>query len=347
MASPDSIVDLVVSTASGAAGLWASAADLAAWRAVEQAGSYRVGGPPPLGAGSGSGSISSWGGGGSFQGNPAPNTTYGMTAVEPGIPDVEDAYLTFEGQRDYLVGLMTDQLTKFFTAYYPLNEDGYDAGMAWLINTITVGGTGINPVVEDQIWQRGRDRIIAEGARQDSATLLQFSQRGFTLPSGVMVAQLQANRFEQFAKLQEQSRDVAIKQAEIEVENLRFAVDKVVTLRLQALQAAADYIRALMSGLEMSFRVVNLNSDAKAKMMAATADLYRARLQRDEIAMRVPFKDTDSILATNQMNMDGFYKGIDAKVRAAAAAADVYASMAQAGISALHAIGSSTIQAAG
>jgi hypothetical protein len=269
-----------------------------------------------------------------------------MTAVEPGIPDVEDAYLTFEGQRDYLVGLMTDQLTKFFTVYYPLNEDGYDAGMAWLINTITVGGTGINPVVEDQIWQRGRDRIIAEGARQDSATLLQFSQRGFTLPSGVMVAQLQANRFEQFAKLQEQSRDVAIKQAEIEVENLRFAVDKVVTLRLQALQAAADYIRAFMSGLEMSFRVVNLNSDAKAKMMAATADLYRARLQRDEIAMRVPFKDTDSILATNQMNMDGFYKGIDAKVRAAGSAADVYASMAQAGISALHAIGSSTIQAA-
>ena len=37
MASPDSIVDLVVNTASGAAGLWASSADLAAWRAVEQA----------------------------------------------------------------------------------------------------------------------------------------------------------------------------------------------------------------------------------------------------------------------------------------------------------------------
>jgi hypothetical protein len=270
-----------------------------------------------------------------------------MTAIEPGIPEVENAYLTFEGQRDYLVGLMTDQLTKFFTAYYPLNTDGYDEGMAWLINTITLGGTGINPVVEDQIWQRGRDRLISEGLRQDSATMVQFSQRGFALPSGVMTAQLQANRFEQFAKLQEQSRDVAIKQAEIEIENLRFAVDKVVSTRIQAIQAAADYLRAFMGGLEMSFRVVNLNADAKAKMMAATADLYRARLQRDEIAMRVPFKDSDNLIETNRMNIDGFYRGVEAKVRAASAAADVYASMAQAGISALHAIGSSTIQTAG
>ena len=142
MASPDSIVDLVVDTASGAAGLWASSADLAAWRAVEQAGSYQSGSPPPLGGGS-----SSWGSGGSYSSIPAPDLTYGMTAIEPGIPEVEDAYLTFEGQRDYLVGLMTDQLTKFFTAYYPLNTDGYDEGMAWLINTITMGGTGINPVL--------------------------------------------------------------------------------------------------------------------------------------------------------------------------------------------------------
>lgn len=347
MASPDSIVDLVVDTASGAAGLWASSADLAAWRAVEQAGSYQSGSPPPLGQSSGGGGLSSWGSAGSYSDIPTPNLTYGMTAIEPGIPEVENAYLTFEGQRDYLVGLMTDQLTKFFTAYYPLNTDGYDEGMAWLINTITLGGTGINPVVEDQIWQRGRDRLISEGLRQDSATMVQFSQRGFALPSGVMTAQLQANRFEQFAKLQEQSRDVAIKQAEIEIENLRFAVDKVVSTRIQAIQAAADYLRAFMGGLEMSFRVVNLNADAKAKMMAATADLYRARLQRDEIAMRVPFKDSDNLIETNRMNIDGFYRGVEAKVRAASAAADVYASMAQAGISALHAIGSSTIQTAG
>jgi len=319
MASPEQVVDKVINTASGAAGLWASAADLAAWKAVTEAEGYMTVPPVPL--------------------------TYSMTAVEPGVPDVENTITTYEAQRDFLVQLMTDKLTEFFTIYYPLNTDGYDEGTDWLINTITNGGTGINPAVENQIWQRGRDRVIAEGARADSQTLIQFSQRGYSLPSGVMVKQLQANRFEQLAKLQEQSRDVAIKQAEIEIENLRFAVNLAIDARLRALAAAADYIRAVTGGFESAVRISNLESQAKAALMAATADLYRARLQRDEIAMRVPFQVTDNTLKIGQMNQDAFYQGIDARVRAAGTAASVYGSMAQAALSGLIGIGSTTISA--
>ena len=184
--------------AAGAAGLWAGAADIAAWKAVTAAEGNSAVQPPAL--------------------------SYALSAVEPGVPNVENTITTYEAQRDFLVQLMTDKLTEFFTIYYPLNTDGYDEGMDWLINTITNGGTGINPAVENQIWQRGRDRLIAEGERADSQTLLQFAQRGFSLPSGAMTKLLQANRFEQLQKLQEQSRDVAIRQAEIELENLRFAV---------------------------------------------------------------------------------------------------------------------------
>ena len=271
--------------------------------------------------------------------------TYSMTAIEPGVPDVENTITTYEAQRDFLVQLMTDKLTEFFTIYYPLNTDGYDEGTDWLINVITNGGTGINPVVENQIWQRGRDRVIAEGARADSQTLIQFSQRGYSLPAGVMVKQLQANRFEQLGRLQEQSRDVAIKQAEIEIENLRFAVNLAIDARLRALAAAADYIRAVTGGFESAVRISNLESQAKAALMAATADLYRARLQRDEIAMRVPFQVTDNTLKVGQMNQDAFYQGIDAKVRAAGTAAGVYGAMAQAALSGLIGIGSTTISA--
>ena len=319
MASPEQVVDKVINTASGAAGLWAGSADIAAWKAVTEAEGYMVVPPVPL--------------------------AYSMTAVEPGVPEVENTITTYEAQRDFLVQLMTDKLTEFFTIYYPLNTDGYDEGMDWLINTITNGGTGINPAVENQIWQRGRDRVIAEGARADSQTLIQFSQRGYSLPAGVMVKQLQANRFEQLGRLQEQSRDVAIKQAEIEIENLRFAVNLAVDARLRALAAAADYIRAVTGGFESAVRISNLEAQAKASLMAATADLYRARLQRDEIAMRVPFQVTDNTLKVGQMNMDAFYQGIDAKVRAAGTAASVYGSMAQAALSGLIGIGSTTISA--
>ncbi len=317
MASPEQVVDRVIDTAMGAAGLWAGAADITATKAVNAAKGYMVVPPATL--------------------------AYNMTAVEPGVPEVENTLTTYEAQRDFLVQLMTDKLTEFFTIYYPLNTDGYDAGMDWLINTITNGGTGINPAVEHQIWQRGRDRVIAEGDRADSQTLIQFSQRGYALPSGVMVKQLQANRFEQLARLQEQSRDVAIKQAELEIENLRFAVQQVIDARLRALAVAADYIRAITGGFESAVRISNLEAQAKAALMAATADLYRARLQRDEIAMRVPFQVTDNTLKVGQMNLNAFYQGIGAQVQAASAAADMYGRMAQAALSGLIGIGSTTI----
>ena len=319
MASPEQIVDNVISTAESAAGLWAASADIAAWKAVTAADGYSTLANVPL--------------------------TYSLTAVEPPVPEIENTITTYEAQRDFLVKLMTDKLTEFFTIYYPLSTDGYDEGTEWLIDTITNGGTGITPAVENQIWQRDRDRVIAEGARADSQTLLQFSQRGYSLPAGVMVKQLQANRFEQLAKLQAQSRDVAIKQADIEVENLRFAVDKAVSARLTALAAAADYLRAVTGGFESAVRISNLEAQAKASLMAATADLYRARLQRDEIAMRVPFQVSDNTLRVGQLNQDAFYKGIGAKVDAAGTAAGVYGAMAQAALSALVGLGSSTITA--
>ena len=336
MASPESVVNEVISKASSFASLYSGAADIAAWRAVMAAeGQYTSGGLIPVDGDATALKSSA---------NYVP-LSYSMTAVEPGVPQIENTITTFEAQRDFLVQFMIDRLTEFFTVYYPLNTDGYDEGTAWLVDTITNGGTGINPAVENQIWQRGRDRVIAEGARTDSQTLIQFSQRGYSLPAGVMVKQLQANRFEQLGRLQEQSRDVAIKQAEIEIENLRFAVNLAIDARLRALDAAANYIRALVSAFDSAVHVANLEAQAKAALIAATADLYRARLQRDEIAMRVPFQVADNTVKISSINLDAFYQGIDAKVRGASAAAGVYGAIAQAALSGLIGIGSTTISA--
>jgi hypothetical protein len=263
---------------------------------------------------------------------------YDMSALEPAIGAVEDATLTYESQRDRLIALLSDKLADFFTTYYPLAADAFDEATNWLVNTITVGGTGISPAVEDQIWQRGRDRIIADGARVESQTLNEFAARGLTLPSGAMASRLQEVRFEQLTKTQELSRDVAIKQADLEVENLKFAVDLAVKSRMQAVGVAVDYIRALMSGADTASRVALLNADAKARLVSATADLYRARLSRDEIAMRIPLANASNLVQQNGIGTDGFYKGVGARVQAAAAAAESYGRVASAALASLNSV---------
>lgn len=270
------------------------------------------------------------------------DAAFTITAIEPPVPEVEDATLTYEAQRDQLISLLSDDLAGFFTKYYPLAADAFDEATNWLVNSITGGGTGIPLEVEEQLWQRGRDRVIADGGRAESQVLNDFASRGFSLPSGVMAARLQEIRFEQLGKTQELSRDAAIKQADMTVENLRFAVEQAIKSRAMAMAAAADYIRSLMSGVDTAARVASINSDAKARMMAATADMYRARLTRDELAMKIPLSNQDASLKVKGMNIDGYHKGVDSATSAIVAEANAWADGAKMALSAISTIVSSS-----
>lgn len=267
---------------------------------------------------------------------------YVLSAREPSIPEAENSTLVFESQRDEIITALSDELAGFFIEYYPLASDAFDEATNWLVNSITGGGTGISAAVEEQIWQRGRDRVILDGQRVESQVMNDFASRGFSLPSGALAARLQEARFTQLEKTQDMSRDVAIKQADMAVENLRFAIEQAIKSRVAAMAAATDYIRALMSGVDVAARVASINSDVKARMMSATADLYRARLSRDEIAMKIPLTNSDLSLRASTANIDGFYRGVDARTAAAGHAAEVYGKTAQAALSSLSAIAGST-----
>lgn len=274
-----------------------------------------------------------------------PKVVYDITAIEPLTPTTEDPFLTYEAQRAKMITVLSDQLAQFFDTYYPLASDAFDEATNWLVNTITAGGTGIPAAVEDQIWQRGRDRIIADGSRVQSQTLLEFSSRGFSLPSGVMTNRLREDRYAQLTKTQEQSRDVAVKQAEIEIDNIKFAVEQAIKSRMAAMAAAVDYIKALMSGSDVSARLIALASEAKGRMLSATADLYRARLARDELALKIPSQNVDANMKALEISIDGFYKGVTAKVNAASAAADSYGKSAQAALVSLNAGATTSVAA--
>jgi hypothetical protein len=317
----EAFVSTIINNAIATANSQTAAADAAARAASTASAGYATMSPPPI--------------------------AYTLTALEPAVPEVGDATLTFEAQRDKIIALLSDQMAGFFIKYYPLASDAFDEATSWLVNSITGGGTGLSAAVEEQIWQRGRDRVVADGMRAESQTLNEFASRGFSLPSGVMAARLQQDRYMQLGKTQELSRDAAIKQADMTVENVRFAIEQAIKSRTAAMQAAADYIRSLMSGTDTAARVASINSDAKARMMGATSDLYRARLARDELALKIPLANSDLNVRAQEANIVGFYKGVDARVAAAGHAADVYGKAAQAALSSLSAVGSSAASSFG
>lgn len=97
------------------------------------------------------------------------------------------------------------------------------------LNARIQGGTGLAPAVEQAIWDRARDRETQVALAKEQEVLRGSEALGFALPFGVLAAQLADARREYQDKLSGLSRDVAIKQAELEQANLQQAT----TLALQ------------------------------------------------------------------------------------------------------------------
>ena len=271
---------------------------------------------------------------------PPVSSGFSIEAIEPGIPDVADSTLTYEAQLKKMIALLSGQLAGFFATYYPLANDAFDEATAWLVNTITTGDTGINAAIEDQVWQRGRERIIADGRRTEAQIVTGYAAKGHFFPSGSMTRKIEESRMGQAANNGVASTSIAAKQLEIEIETVKFAVGKAIDSRTMAMNAAADYIRAIASTPDAAARVASINTDAKAKMMAAAGDFYRARLSRDEIVLRSKIADTVAGIDVYKHRRDNAVHSKQTHVSALASAAEVFGGAARAALSSLSSVAS-------
>lgn len=253
----------------------------------------------------------------------------------PSTLEESDPFWRFETEKANLTQWLADLFAQFFVTYYPLANDAYDEATAWLVNTINNGGTGIPAAVENQIWQRARDNVQRSSMQAQNSAYVDFSSRGFSLPPGALTARLDGIRTEGMLKLAESSRDTAIKQVEIEIENIKFAVNLAIDARLKALAAAADYLRAMALGPEIASKLVDKTQDGQARLIAATADFYRARLSRDELSYKAWSTLMEQKGKDGSANLTSSNQAIDARVRAAVGAADSYGRTASAALQSL------------
>ncbi len=198
------------------------------------------------------------------------------------------------------------------------------------INARIHGGTGLAPAVEQGIWDRARDRETQAALAREQEVVRGAEALGFPLPSGVMVGQLADARREYHDKLSSLSRDIAVKQAELEQQNvqasLQLAVQlegtlledayKLEMLAFEAAKAAADNsIAAHNAGLE-HFKAL---LDGYRAYASAYDTVVRAELNKVEV-----FK---ALLSAEQVKADINKSLVDrykAEIEGRMAAVEIY-----------------------
>lgn len=242
----------------------------------------------------------------------------------------------YQGTADELKALLANGLTTFLTTYFPLGNE-LALAQAWVAKALSTGGTGLNATIEDQIWQRDRARVLRDAARAADQAMSTWAARGYSLPPGALVGQVAQINQDARDKIAAASRDVAIKQAEMEIENVRFAVEKAISLRTAAIQAAGDYLRTLALGPQLGVQLATSVVDAKSKMAQALTSFYQAQVSASELPVRVAIASANANVEIRKANLGAEVDVIRARVAVVEAAAQSAGTQAAAALNSLNA----------
>jgi len=134
------------------------------------------------------------------------------------------------------------------------------------------GGTGLNPIVEQAIWDRGRDRESRASILAINSLLTDEASRGFTRPTGTAYSALEQLTQETQSKIIELSREVMIKQAELEQENIKTSIQQTIALE-------DILIREHNVVLQRAFEVAKYTQDVAIELFKVQVSRYTMEVE--------------------------------------------------------------------
>ena len=153
-----------------------------------------------------------------------------------------------------------------------------------LLDRILNGGTGLNPIVEQSIWDRARNREDKNSLRSKEELIKEQAARGFYSPPGALTAGLNFLAQETQSKNADLSREIALKQADLEQSNIQFA-----------LQSSLDLEGKLLS---YSDSMQNRAFEAEKTTVELAIELYKVRVQQFGIELETYKAAADVFEAT-------------------------------------------------
>ena len=169
-------------------------------------------------------------------------------------------------------------------------------------------GTGLTPIVEQNIFDRGAEREDQISRQAVSEATQEFASRGYTLPPGVMLKRLDAIRAERDLKKQGLNRELVIEALNIEIQNIRFAIE-------QGINTERLFIELHQAAMQRAFEVARLTVEWQIQLYQISVEIYRARVEQVRLETEVYRARVDAWIAE--------ISAYEALVRAEQAKADV------------------------
>lgn len=220
---------------------------------------------------------------------PAPTITFPPAPVIPDIaipPTPDYATVVFDGIRP----VDTSSVPAI-----TINDGGnaYSSSLLESIktklrNNIELGGTGLSADVEDDIWERDSERELEALDEAIDKFTDEWTKRGFSLPDGVLVENIRAMNTEYMNKRLDRSRDIAIKQEELEQANMKYSLEYGIQVENMLLdwtnkvcQRVFEHSKAVADAAIEVFKAQVLKYQAGLEAYKADVEVFKGKIQAE------------------------------------------------------------------
>jgi hypothetical protein len=209
----------------------------------------------------------------------------------------------------------------------PFSNEVITATTNALLNRLQ-GGTGLSPTVERAIWDRARAREEINSVRSKQQQLIEFAQSGFKRPQGSHFAALDFFMQETQNKIADLSREIAIKQAELEQSNLQYIIKTIIaheellyriyqdriTRQFDSLKytqdVAIEVFKAQLQSLGLNieiYKAYTIAFEAKLKKQLALIDTYKTEVEAQQLVGTI----NEQTIKVYLGELDGLKTGAD------------------------------------
>lgn len=238
-----------------------------------------------------------------------------------------------------LVSLFSTYLSTFYPNF--VNES---VGIDDLIAILANKGYSQPVPAESAIFQRGRDRALLDGQRAESQAIVEWSQRGFSMPPGALMQQQMMLRQSTQDKVSQIASDIVVSQDAMAVEFYKFAIQQTLAYREKAFDSAVAYLQvfttSVMKGFGADAYAAILN--ARNQMFGTTLDLYKAMSANRQAKFGIKQTDNAQYLEGWKSQMGVFSELTRAQSSASIGAANAVGHVAAAAMAGVNAAASIT-----
>lgn len=153
------------------------------------------------------------------------------------------------------------------------------AVMDRLRRNILHGGTGLSPDIEAAIWNRDLERNEQSLADSVDKATSMWAQKGFSLPDGILAHSLSELQKEYMNRRIDRSREISIKQAELEQTNIFKSLELSINLTFKLIEAATQYGTLILSVQEHTAKFANEYIRLQIEAQNSIIEVFKARVE--------------------------------------------------------------------